>query len=184
MRTVILALALLTIQSLSAQYVTIPDANFRNFLQQNYPSCFNGNGQMDTTCQAISTVYLMNCSNRFISDLEGVQYFTDLLYLYAADNQMTHLPLLPNTLVDVNVRGNQLSTIAGLPASLSYFDCTSNMLSNLPALPLNLIDIKCYDNLLTSLPALPNTLESIQCYNNQLTNLPTLPNSLITLTYF
>jgi uncharacterized protein YxeA len=40
----ILLLALFVVCSIftaQAQYVTIPDANFRAFLQQTYPTCFN-----------------------------------------------------------------------------------------------------------------------------------------------
>ncbi len=39
-----------------AQFVTIPDANFRNALKQLYPTCFNASNQMDITHS-----YIVNC---------------------------------------------------------------------------------------------------------------------------
>ncbi len=37
-------------QNVQAQYVTIPDVNFRNALKVQYPTCFNANNQLDTVC--------------------------------------------------------------------------------------------------------------------------------------
>ena len=39
----------ISVNYLNAQYVTIPDSNFVNFLNIYYANCMNGN-QMDTTC--------------------------------------------------------------------------------------------------------------------------------------
>ncbi len=36
-----------------AQFVEIPDSNFRNVLKTIYPTCFNASNMMDTTCSAI-----------------------------------------------------------------------------------------------------------------------------------
>ena len=64
-----------------AQWVTIPDANFVNTLQQFIPSCMNGN-QMDTIC-AQNVISLdpfsstLNCSSQNILDLTGSSIFMD-----------------------------------------------------------------------------------------------------------
>ncbi len=58
-----------------AQFVTIPDANFRNALIFRYPSCFNGSQQMDTTCSGIVNATYLNISYKNIADLDGIKYF-------------------------------------------------------------------------------------------------------------
>lgn len=66
-----------------AQLVTIPDANFVAYLQANFPSCMHGN-KMDTTC--IASVQFVSCVGRNISNLDGIQYFDNLLELYCFKN--------------------------------------------------------------------------------------------------
>lgn len=62
MRKITLLLSLFClVQSLSAQFVTIPDANFRAELIRLYPSCFNANQQMDTTCSAVVSERVWTC---------------------------------------------------------------------------------------------------------------------------
>jgi len=46
-KTFTLIVLLLCLKNVKAQYVTIPDVNFRNWLQSNIPSAMIGN-QMDT----------------------------------------------------------------------------------------------------------------------------------------
>ena len=58
--------------SARAQYVTIPDTNFVNWLNANgYASCMSGN-LMDTTCSAVVNALSVNCSNSNIFDIKGV----------------------------------------------------------------------------------------------------------------
>ena len=38
-----------------AQFVDLPNDEFKTFLMGKYPACFNGAGQLDTTCTAITT---------------------------------------------------------------------------------------------------------------------------------
>ncbi|MEY4905069.1 MAG: leucine-rich repeat protein, partial [Bacteroidota bacterium] len=177
----ILLLALFVVSSnftAQAQYVTIPDANFRAFLQQSYPGCFNGQGLMDTTCAAIVTAIMMDCSNKSIANLEGVQYFDGLQRLDCDGNQLTSLPALPAALQYLDCYGNQLTSLPALPATLQYFYCEYNQLTSLPALPAALQILDCSANQLTSLPALPATLQNFYCFSNQLTSLPALPAAL------
>jgi Leucine-rich repeat (LRR) protein len=93
-----------------AQWVTIPDANFVTWLTTNYPSCMNGN-QMDTTCSAIVNTTNIEVSDSYISDLTGVEYFANLSFLTCNDNQLTSLPALPNTLMQLQCINNQESII-------------------------------------------------------------------------
>ncbi len=188
-----------------AQYVTIPDANFRGYLQQQFPGCFNANGQMDTTCQAVMTQSFMSVAYKNIADLEGVQYFDMLNNLNCSHNQLTSLPPLPSTinqldcgynqisgfsalpasLLTINAEYNSLTTLpATLPPSLSNIQIEHNQLTSLPTLPANLAFLKCGYNQITSLPALPSSLFHLRCEFNQITAFPALPNSLYYLSFF
>jgi Leucine-rich repeat (LRR) protein len=177
----ILLLALLVAGSnftAQAQYVTIPDANFRAFLQQSYPTCFNAQGQMDTTCNEVTTTTMMNCGTRSISNLDGVQYFDALRDLSCEANQLIALPRLPSTLISLHCAINNLTSLPALPSGMLYFNCYNNQITSLPVLPSGLTDLYCNANHLASLPALPSSLTTLYCSTNRLTNLPALPSNL------
>lgn len=189
---------------LNAQWVTIPDAQFVNFLQTNYPACMSAD-QMDTTCTDItSETYLDVPWYANVFDLEGVQYFdslqtlsaisgsvnampasltnlTKLEYLNIHTNQLTAIPLLPSSLITLQCGANQISSLPDLPISLTDLNIGPNLITSLPALPDSLISIYAQGNLLTTLPDLPNTLQVLWVSNNQLTSLPDLPASLYSL---
>jgi len=167
-------------QQAKAQYVTIPDANFVNWLTQNYPSCINGS-QMDTTCSSIVNETSLTVNSLGIVNLSGVQYFDNLFGLDCAYNQLTSLPALPNSLTHLYCYNNQLTSLPTLPNSITHLYCYNNPLTSLPTLPSSLTELSCMSNQLTSLPTLPNSLAWLKCTFNQLTSLPSLPNLLIGL---
>ncbi|SFC66555.1 conserved repeat domain-containing protein/Por secretion system C-terminal sorting domain-containing protein [Flexibacter flexilis DSM 6793] len=173
--------AALCTQSASAQYVTIPDANFRAQLMSIYSSCFNSSGQLDTLCAQNSTNYQINVSYSNIANLEGIKYFKNVKNLYCSNNQLTSLPNLPSGLQTLDCGSNQLTSLPALPSGLQTLDCGSNQLTSLPALPSGLQNLNCYYNQLTNLPTLPVSLQYLSCQDNQLTSLPTLPSGLHSL---
>jgi len=166
------------LQNVKAQYVTIPDANFRAFLQGAYPACFNASGQLDTTCSAIPQISELVIENKSISDLTGVKYFTSLKTLNCSTNSLSVLPTLPASLTTINCFRNQLTNLSALPASLSILNCEYNKLTSLPKLPAALTQLDCDNNALTALPFLPQSLSYLSCSDNQLTSLPILPPTL------
>ncbi len=178
MRKIItLFVILLCIINAKAQYVTIPNTNFRAWLQTYIPSAMSGN-QMDTTNLAVTTRTSVNVQNKLISDLTGIQYFKSLKELACAQNLLTSLPRLPDALVGLDCSENQLTSLPVLNDSLRYLKCTSNQLSSLPALPIFLGQLQCGDNQLTTIPPLPSTIGVFFCGANLLANLPSLPNAL------
>ena len=58
------ALCISTHTQLKAQFINIPDANFRAKLQTLYPACFGGMGgiQLDATCPAVTSATSLNVS--------------------------------------------------------------------------------------------------------------------------
>ena len=195
---------LLSSLSLPAQYVNIPDANFRGYLQQTFPACFNASNQMDTTCSAITTMTYLYLGYKNIADLTGVQYFDALTTLNCNNNLLTTLPPFPATLTamdcsnndltflvnlppnlySLNAVQNNLTTLPVLPNSVSSLNVSYNQITSLPTLPPNLLLLNCEHNAIASLPALPATLAWLHCGFNQLVNFPPLPNSLYHLTFY
>ena len=161
-----------------AQYVNIPDSNFRKYLIQTFPSCFNAAKQMDTTCSGVLNADSIYCSQGKIRDLTGIQYFKNLKVLDCDSNKLTTLTNLPNTLIELSCDFNLITSIAKFPDSLINLYCDFNKLTSLPSLPYRLKFLGCQSNLLTQLPTIPNYLEKIYCDYNQLSSLPSLPNSV------
>ena len=180
MKKVILFVILLSnIGFAKAQYVTIPDANFLTYLQQNYASAMNGN-QLDTTDNVVVNaqdwIYVNDLN---ISNLYGIQFFKSIYFLDCNSNQLTNIPLLPNSLKILLCDSNHFTSFSlPLPDSLTIFSCSNNQLTSLPMLPTDLSYLSCSNNQLSTLPTLPNFLNGLFCSKNQLTSLPILPSTL------
>ncbi len=78
-----------------AQYVDLPGDEFKTFLQAKYPGCFNGLGQLDTTCAAIITEdsIVFRGTSGGIS-CEAIRYFDALQYLDLSNNYIIGPPAL------------------------------------------------------------------------------------------
>ena len=176
-----LLISLITCVFAKAQYVNIADSNFRALLIKVYPACFDGSGQMDTTCRGIITEDSLYVNQDSIQDLSGIQYFKSLKLLDCENNQLTTLPTLPNSLQYLYCSNNQLASLPDLPKQLLSFNCENNQLTTLPSLPASLTRILCDENGLQNLPTLPDSLNTLVCSFNQLTALPTLPANLTLL---
>jgi hypothetical protein len=172
----ILSILLFSSKVATAQYVSIPDTNFRSYLITYYPTCMNGS-LMDTTCSGIINAAGMDVSNRNISDLTGIQYFDKLTYLDCTGNNLTTLPILPKGLYRLYCSRNQLTTFTSLPLTIWELICQGNQLTSLPPIP-SMQSLYCDGNKLTLLPTLPNTLITLACNSNQLSSLPPLPPNL------
>ena len=134
-------LLLMIVSKSNAQWVTIPDTSFVNYLTLRFPLCMNGN-QMARTCRAVLSATSISGSTNIIS-LEGIQYFDSLRTL--------------------SISGSMITSLPRLPAQLSTLYCVDNQLTSLPALPDSLNSLFVSINQLTSLPILPATLRSLRC---------------------
>lgn len=181
----LLILALVGLQLKAQTWVQVPDLNFQNYLTAHYPagafSTSGGNFYIDSDHPDVQAQQGLNISSLNISSIEGVQAFENMTQLDCSHNNLTTLPVLPNSLLGLNCSYNQLNGLSALPLMLQFLNCEFNSLSSIPALP-SLIQLLCNNNQLTTLSApLSVSLQNLQCQNNQLTNLPTLPSSLIQL---
>ena len=181
----ICALAILIIGLISktqAQWVTIPDPNFVNYLNIYYPAAMNGN-LMDTTSFDIVNEFSLDISNSNLSNIYGVQFFDDLNELICSNNNITQIPPLPADLQSLDCSFNQITQLPNLPTNFfSIIDCSNNLLNSLPTLPIYTNILICTNNLLNSLPVLTTNLTDVECDYNQITSLPVLPIGLLDLT--
>ena len=164
--------------------VFIPDTNFRNFLNTNYPAFMDGSGDSLIIDSAATLTGTLNCSSQNIANLTGVEYFVNITQLWCFNNQLTSLPALTNNtaLQELWCTSNQLTALPNLNTALQVLWCNNNKLTTLPALTNNtaLLRLECSGNQLTILPDLTinSALEILNCYANQLTALPTLTNNI------
>lgn len=203
-----LLIALCLFTDVSAQIINFPDANFKakllsasptNYVASNiFGSYFkidaNNNGEIEQS-EALQVQYL-DIKYGEISNISGIEYFTNLTTLYCNENDITSIDLsaLIN-LISVNCSFNPLTSlnISGLTylnhLDSNTTDLTSINLSGHPQLEtLNLIGNEitslnltgltslkyfyCNFNLLTSLDVTGlNSLEVLSCGDNLLTQL-------------
>lgn len=160
----------------------IPDTNLRAFLYSNYSNCMDpltDSLLIDVAAQVSGTV---DCNNSNISDLTGIEYFTNIQNLNCRTNNLSGLPDLSNI---SNLRGlscyqNQITELPDLSKNtqLENLICSSNQLLELPALSNNieLEVLSFHSNQISEFPDLTNNvnLKEINCSFNQIEALPNL----------
>ncbi len=142
-------LLLLSSAVCSSQIINIPDINFKNRLLASSTTdgygCIgpslelcvagvidtNGNGEIEIS--EAQMVAALNVSGANINDLTGIQYFTNLEWLYCGYNQLTSIDVsqLIN-LTNLNCRNNQITSLdlTTLP-HLKTLGCNNNQLTSL-----------------------------------------------------
>lgn len=123
-----------------------PDTNFRNYLLE---QSYGKDGVL--TENEIKTIYHMDVIRKNIKNLKGIEYFTELTWLYCYENQLTELDISNNTKLEyLNCGGNQITSL----------DISKNTA---------LREFTCWANLLTSLDVSKNTaLYEIHCTHNNI----------------
>ncbi|MFN3394985.1 MAG: leucine-rich repeat domain-containing protein, partial [Candidatus Thermochlorobacter sp.] len=169
----LLTLLLLVATHTGAQTITVPDANFRNFLVATYLGTSQSGNTVTFTTPSVTSITFMDCSSQNISDLTGIEHFTALTELRCYDNQLTSLDVSNNTALQVLLcQNNQLTSLnVSNNTALQRLDCGDNQLTSLNVSSNTALQILyCYNNQLTSLDVSSNTaLTDLRCYDNQLT---------------
>ena len=129
----------------------------------------------------VAGISWLGIGDRDIESLAGLEWFTSLSTLDCRYNQLTELPVLPDSLRFLYCYYNRLTSLPTLPDNLEELICSDNLLTSLPVLPDGLESLDCGGNPLKSLPKLPDSLLSLDCLDNELTQLPTLPSGLESL---
>ena len=176
-----------------------PDEAFRNWVLQNVSGASDG----ILTDDEIAKVTSINCSNKNISNLQGIEFFTALTTLNCSGNKLSSLDVSKNTalkklscqnnkLVSLDVSGctaiteiecfsNQLTTLdVSKNTALTSLNCNSNQLASLDvSRNAALVNLYCGSNQLTSLDISNNTaLKELNCQINSITNLSGLSTDL------
>lgn len=151
--------------SIEINATNFPDANFRNFLlEQDY-----GKDGIITS-EEIKTIIFLWLSSMNINTLKGIEYFTELIYLFCYDNPLNSLDVSNNTALILLNCGLCKLTVLDLSKNikLTGLYCNNNQLTSLDvSTNSELISIECHYNQLSSLDVSRNKkLEQIICYGN------------------
>ena len=177
-----------------------PDSVFRQYVYVN----FDTDHDYIMTKNELAAVSEIDVSDKGISDLKGIEYFTALTYLDCGNNKLESLDVSrctaltqlwcgDNKLKALNVSGstgleilscggNQLTELdLGSNTALGSLSCNNNKLTVLDVSNnADLSSLNCDDNQLVSLNVSRNTaLLSLSCANNGLTALNASGNTLL-----
>jgi len=176
--------------------VNIPNSNFKTALLNHNPVIdLDGDGEIQCS-EAEAFTSNLNLYSKNISNLTGIEAFTNITYLDCGSNQISNIDLSSNTnLQNVYLNDNQLTSIdLSNNVNLKYFVIDNNQLtsidfSNNPELlylqiknnsltsldlsnNIKLTNVECENNSITSLDLTANIyLKSLFCQNNELTTL-------------
>ena len=160
-----------------------PDENFRKYLLAQYYGKDGRLTERDINYY-VSDLYI---SEREISDLKGIEFFTELRKLSCNSNQLTSLDLSKNTaLTSLECYSNQLTSLdLSKNTALTFIGCSDNLLTSLDVSKNTELGILyCSDNQLTSLDVSKNpALTALSCSGNQLTSLDISKNTALRSLY-
>jgi hypothetical protein len=171
-----------------SQIINFPDANFKAKLLESdsgVPIAYgifpggsfkidaNDNGEIEVS--ELLNVGDLNVQNSNISDLTGIEYFTNLKSLRCENNLLTELDVsMLSDLRTLGVYNNSLTdlNIAGL-SSLRDLYASGNSLSSIDFTGLTNLNVVQIDNNQLAILDFNDTpnIYSIDCFNNQLTTL-------------
>ncbi len=168
-----------------AQIVNIPDANFRNALFNTLcvdTDNFNGGDASadrnnDGIIQASEALYVtsLDVSSQNITDLTGIERFTNIRRFYCSYNNLMNLNLQPLTRLTDLYCGNNPFTNLNLQYStnLKVLNCTNSQLFTLNIQNLlNLDDVDCSVGRLSSINMQGSVnITYLTCTDNQLVSL-------------
>ena len=142
-----------------------PDANFREYLQTEFAGYIDADGNILT-----EAVVGIDCRDRKIKSIKGIELFKKLEMLDCSENQLTTVDVGKNTaLVNLSVYENQLTSLdVSKNTILKYLDCSSNQLTSLDVSKNTRLEyLDCLSNKLTLLDVSANkNLRILLCGDN------------------
>lgn len=169
-----------------------PDENFRDYVAREWDK----NHDKYFSPSEIANAKWISCDNKEISNLKGIEFFTNIWLLECYYNNLTTIDLSHNkNLSYINCHHNQLNEldVSGLPLletfycghnalpsidvskneKLEDFDCQDNHLDTLNVSQnKELVKLSCGTNNLTELDVRENKkLKELSCYESKLSNL-------------
>lgn len=168
----------------SAQFITLPDTNFRNYIHDNIDSSAIVGNKLDTTNSSITSLRSLELYffNNLVEDLTGIEYFDSLEILKVNYLNLMQLPTLPPRLVRLEAQANLFQSLPDLPESLQYLDVSYNDLHNLVSLPNQLTVLIAGFNHFHDLPQLSDSLLILRAQGNEINYLDGFPAQLREIT--
>ena len=148
------------------QNVNIPDANFKAYLVGNSAINTNGDNEIQVS-EAAAFNDTIDCDNKNISDLTGIESFTLLNALSCNNNNLTNLDLSNNIeLILLYCAYNQISSInVSNNEDLIMLGAENNLLSSIDVSNnTNLVNLICYSNQLLSADVRNGNNQNAQWY--------------------
>lgn len=144
--------------ALKAQIVNIPDANFKNYLVNDFSVNTNNDSEIQTTeANAFTGTLFLDSKN--INDLTGIESFLNVTSILCSNNNITTLDVSNSQkLTDLFCGGNPLT-------SLNVSGCSSLKILNTNLSPLTSVNLLNNDSL-TSLSMRFNNLSSLDLSGN------------------
>ena len=146
--------------------VNIPDANFKAYLVGNTAINTNGDNEIQVS-EAAAFNDTIDCDNKNISDLTGIESFTLLNALSCNNNNLTNLDLSNNIeLILLYCAYNQISSInVSNNEDLIMLGAENNLLSSIDVSNnTNLVNLICYSNQLLSADVRNGNNQNAQWY--------------------
>ena len=193
-----------------AQKYVLSDANFLAALKQDYPSLIVDDSLEVSAAQNFEG--MLNLGSKGIRNVDGLQFFEkvdfvnlrenqivtlpdlgdldSLVSLHIFGNNLTELPVLPNTIKTLLAYNNQLTTVASIEglSELDYLHVSNNRLIELPDLSNfpKLTKLHCNQNQLTSLDGLESLTQLVDlfCWSNKIKSLDGLSDNTTIVNFF
>ncbi len=154
---------------------SFPDKAFRKFV-----TGFDKNDDKTLSAGELAAVKTIDCSEKGIGSLKGIEYFTALEELNCKNNKLTEIDVSNNTRLRIlNVGYNQLTDLALDNVTLTELYVSKNQIANLDiSRCVSLKQLKTTGNQLDVLDISRNKkLEVLFCNSNNLTELDTSANT-------
>jgi Leucine-rich repeat (LRR) protein len=98
-----------------------------------------------------------------------------LKYFYCNNNEITKLPILKDTILEVlDFKNNNVYSIPYLPNTIKYLIFNNNHIINIPNFPLSLKYLECSRNNIDNIDSIPKDINTIICDHNNIYKLPCL----------
>ena len=161
---------------IAIQRENFPDENFRDYVAREWDK----NQDKYFSPSEIANAKWISCDNKEISNLKGIEFFTNIWLLECYYNNLTTIDLSHNkNLSYINCHHNQLNEldVSGLPL-LETFYCGHNALPSIDVSKNEkLEDFNCQNNHLDTLNVSQNKeLVKLSCGHNNLTELDVSEN--------
>ena len=163
-----------------SQYTAIPDQNFEQALiDLGHDDVMDG----QVLTASISSLAYLDVASKNISDLTGIEDFSNLFYLRCEINKLTSLDLRQNNnLIELYCYDNQLTSLdLSENTNLNFLDCHRNQIMSLDLNQNTELEILgCWDNQLTNVDVSNNTaLTHLDFSENQLTTIDVSNNTAL-----